>query len=273
VIITSRKPMRGSARAAIPVATILMATTLLGVSAVGPLGPPPASAAPTISGFRTIALPIPGFPGTGNVLGAGAIIQGEAKVSGTEYGGSPPPVVGIKFFAPVGAKVNSQGFTTCATSVLERSGPIACAKKSAAGPKGTVTGVVSFAGERVPETASVQPFFAPGGGLEAFVDGSSPVSLEIVAKAHFVGSAPPYGLQFTGEVPLIETVPGAPDASFVEGKIQVGAAYRQGKKVISYVTIPAHCPPGGWPVKLELDFFGGAVSEAAFKMPCPRVRG
>ena len=268
MIIPSRTPMRGSALAA-----ILIAVALLCASVVGPLGPPAASAAPTISGFRTIALPIPGFPGTGNVLGAGAIIQGEAKVSGTEYGGFPPPVIGIKFFAPAGAKVNSQGFTTCATSVLERSGPIACSKKSAAGPKGTVTGVVSFANERVQETASVQPFFAPGGGLEAFVDGSSPVSIEIVAKAHFVGSAPPpYGLQFTGEVPLIETVPGAPDASFVEGKIQVGAAFRQGKKVISYVTIPAHCPPGGWPVKLELDFYGGAVSEAAFKMPCPRAR-
>jgi len=79
-------------------------------------------------------------------------------------------------------------------------------------PEGFGVGVVSFGAERVPETASVQPFFAPGGNLEAFVDGSTPVSVEILATAHFVASSPPFGLEFIADVPLIETVPGALDA-------------------------------------------------------------
>jgi hypothetical protein len=228
-----------------------------------------ASASPTFT-FKTKALPIPGFPGTGDILGAGAVIQVEGKISGTEYGGFPPPLIGIKYYAPTGAKLHPHGFATCAPSTIEQSGPGPCPKTSIAGPKGSATGVVSFGTERVHETASVQPLFAPGGNLQFFVDGTTPVSLEILATGHVVGSSPPFGLEVIGEVPLIETVPGALDASVEEGTVSVGAAYKQGKKTISYVTVPKKCPKGGWPVKVELSFLGGATSEASYKMPCPK---
>lgn len=248
--------------------TVLVLLTALGVAALGLSTT--AWAAPTITSLKLQALPIPGFPGTGNRLGAGAEIQGEAKITGSEYGGSPPPLIGGKFYAPSGALLHPQGFATCAPSTIEQSGPGPCPKQSIAGPKGSALGVVSFGSERVQERASVQPFFAPGGGLEFFVDGSTPVSVEILATGHFVSVAPPFGLELTAEVPLIETVPGALDASFLEGTITVGAAYRQGKKTVSYVTIPKKCPAGGWPVKLEMDFLGGAIAEASAKMPCPK---
>jgi hypothetical protein len=226
-------------------------------------------ATPVITAFKISAIPVPGFRGTGNIRGAGAAIRGEAKISGNEYGGFPPPLIGIKFYAPLGVKLHPQGFATCAPRTLEESGPGPCPARSIAGPKGFATGVVSFGGERVPETASVQPIFAPAGGLVAFVDGTSPVLLEILAKAHVVSSSPPFGAEFVGEVPLIETVPGALDASFEEGAVSVGAAYKQGRKTIYYITMPRICPKGGWPVKIELSFFGGTTAEASSKMPCP----
>jgi hypothetical protein len=228
-----------------------------------------ASAAPTFT-FKTKALPIPGFPHTGDILGAGAVIEFEGKISGTEYGGFPPPLIGLKYYAPAGAKLHPQGFATCAPSVLETSGPGPCPKQSIAGTMGFGVGVVSFGAERVRERASVQPFFAPGGNLEFFVDGTTPVSLELLATGHVVSSSPPFGLEVIGEVPLIETVPGALDASFEEGHINVGAAYRRGKHTVSYVTVPKSCPTGGWSVKVELSFLGGASTEASYKMPCPR---
>ena len=229
-----------------------------------------ASAAPTLR-FKTKALPIPGFPGTGDILGAGAVIQIEGKVSGTEYGGFPPPLIGVKAYVPAGAKVHPQGFANCAPAAIEKNGPTTCPKSSLAGPKGFAVGEVSFGGERVQERASVQPFFAPDANLGFFVEGRSPVALEILAKGgQFVSAAPPFGLEFIGEVPLIETVPGALDASFYEGIISVGAAYKHGKKTISYITLPKHCPRGGLPLKAELSFFGGATAEASYKMPCPR---
>jgi hypothetical protein len=247
-------------RASICLATLGLA--VLGLSTT-------ASAAPTLT-FKLQALPIPGFPGTGDILGAGAVIQGEGTISGTEYGGFPPPVVGLKFYAPAGSKIHPEGFVTCARSVLEQSGPGPCPKQSIAGPQGSASGEVSFGTERVSETASVQPFFAPGGNLEFFVEGKTPVSLEIVAMGHIVGASPPFGLEFYGEVPLIETVPGALDASFDEGTIGVGAAYRQGKQTISYLTLPKRCPQGGFQAKVQASFFGGATAEALDVIPCPR---
>lgn len=228
-----------------------------------------ASAAPTFT-LKTTALPIPGFPGTGDILGAGAVIQVEGKISGTEYGGFPPPLIGIRYFAPAGAKLHRQGFASCAPSVVEEEGPGSCPKKSFAGPKGVGLGVVSFGTERVPETASVQPLFAPDGGLELFLDGSTPVLVEILAAGQIVNSAPPFGVEFIGDVPLIETVPGALDASILQGTVRVGTAYKQDRKTISYVTLPVRCPKGGWPVKVQLSFLGGATAEDGYKMPCPK---
>jgi hypothetical protein len=228
-----------------------------------------AAATPTLT-FQVAALPIPGFPGTGDILGAGAVIQGKGTVSGAEYGGFPPPITEVKFYAPAGSKIHPQGFATCTPSVIEASGPEPCPKQSIAGPKGFATGVVSFGAERVHETASVQPFFAPGGNLEFFVDGKTPVVLEILGVGHIVNASPPFGLELLGEVPLIETVPGAPDASFEEGDISVGAAYKQGKKTISYLTLPKRCPPGGFPAKVEVSFLGGATAEVTDQIPCPR---
>ena len=240
----------------------VLGLAVLGLSAT-------ASAAPTFT-MKTTAVPIPGFPHTGDILGAGAVIQVEGTISGTEYGGFPPPLTEVKFFAPAGAKLHPQGFATCAPTVIEKSGPGSCPKKSIAGPKGSGVGVVSFGTERVQETASIQPFFAPGGNLEFFADGTTPVSLEILTTGHVVNSSPPFGLEFFGEVPLIETVPGALDASVEEGTIRVGAAYKQGKKTISYITVPKKCPKGGLPVKADLSFLGGATAEATYEMPCPR---
>ena len=51
-----------------------------------------ASAAPTVT-LKTTALPIPGFPGTGDILGAGAETEVQATITGTEYGGFPSPLV------------------------------------------------------------------------------------------------------------------------------------------------------------------------------------
>ncbi len=253
---------KAPAASAVLVLPAILGALALGLSAT-------AWAAPTFT-FKVTAVPIPGFPGTGDILGAGAAFQGEGTISGTEYGGSPPPLIGIDVFAPAGAKLHPQGFATCAPSTIEQRGPAPCPKRSIAGPKGSATGVVSFGSERVQETASVQPFFAPGGGLEAFVDGTTPVSLEILAPGRFLASSPPFGPEFIGEVPLIETVPGALDASFEHGILEVGTAYKQGKKTIPYITLPKRCQAGGWPIKIQLSFYGGATAEASYTMPCPK---
>ena len=168
-----------------------------------------ASAAPTVQ-FKAKAVPIPGFPHTGNIFGAGAAFESEFQISGTEYGGFPPPLEHVNVYLPAGVKLHTTGFPTCAPSVLEPSGkgPKACAKAKA-GPTGSVQGFVAFGKEVVPETATIESFYAPGGGLEFFTFGHEPVLLEILSKGHFVNSSGLYSKKFEADVPLVETVPGA----------------------------------------------------------------
>jgi len=235
-----------------------------------------ASATPVVT-FKATAVPIPGYPHTGNILGAGAALQSEFTISGTEYGGFPPPVVAVNVSLPKGSKLHPKGFKTCPTATLERFGPSGCPSHSAAGPVGRALGIVSFGTERVEEASTVQAFFAPGGGLNFFSAGHSPVSLEIVSKGHYVRASGKYSETILTEVPLIATVPGAPDASILKVNVKTGAAYgpTNPKKATYYGRLPTRCPKGGFPLKAEVVFaeLGGLprqVVTKAYKAPCPR---
>ncbi|MHB8233412.1 MAG: hypothetical protein ACYDHT_02030 [Solirubrobacteraceae bacterium] len=232
-----------------------------------------AAAAPTVT-FKAKAVPIPGFRGTGNILGAGAALQVQYTIKGTEYGGFPPPLVGVNFYMPAGTRLHPGGFATCAPGALENMGPSACPRRSRVTLSGTALGVVSFGQERVEERASIQAFFAPGGALQFYTQGSSPVSLEFLSPSHVVGSARPYAQKFVTTVPLIETVPGAPDASALSISLKLGAAFRKHGKLISYGRMPSRCPRGGFPLKSELLFagLGGLAPQTVpvtYKAPCP----
>jgi hypothetical protein len=126
-------------------------------------------------------------------------------------------------------------------------------------------------GELVKENATLQAFFAPGGGLQFYANAASPISAQLlVAKGTFIKAAAPYGLELSTEVQLVQSVPGAPPVSTESITIKVGAAYKKGKKTISYGTLPKKCPKGGFPVKSEITFATGETSTAAYKAPCPK---
>src|SRR5438874_8761979 len=120
----------------------------------------PAPAAPTIK-IKASAVPIPGYAHTGNIYGAGAAVKSEVTISGTEYGGFPPPLIHVNVYLPKGTGLHPKGFPTCAVSNLEPSGPgpSACPKGSKAGPAGRVLGEVAFGNEIVPEEATIEPFY------------------------------------------------------------------------------------------------------------------
>jgi hypothetical protein len=227
------------------------------------------SAAPTVT-LKVTPRPIPGYAGTGNILGAGAEVEVEVTISGTEYGGSPSPLTGATFYAPAGVKVAPQGFATCAPSALEASGAAGCPKSSHAGPTGEGLGVVSFGTDRVDEKVSIQEFFAPAGGLSFYVEGKTPAFFDVLEKARWFTAGAPFGPAVFVEVPLVETVPGADDASILSFNVKVGAAYRKAKKTVSYITLPKRCPKGGAPLKAELKFLSGETVTVAYKQPCPR---
>lgn len=257
----------------------LCITSILACLAVAALGLPALTqAAPTVT-VKAKVLPVPinpassksrTYPKTGNILGAGASVETQFKISGTEYGGFPSPLTGVVVYLPAGTKLHPQGFATCPNAILESHEVQNCPKRSIASPKGEVLGVVSFGSSRVQEKASVQAFFSSGNKLAFFTEGTSPASLEILSTGSFSGASNPFSQKLTAVVPLVLTVPEAPYASVLSIKIKVGAAFMQGKKLISYGTVPKKCPKGGFPAKTELKFLSGETSKASIKVPCPK---
>jgi hypothetical protein len=257
-------------RAACPGLTAF-ATVVLALM-LGPL----AMATPVVR-FKAEPVPIPGFPHTGFIRGAGAALEAEYEISGTEYGGFPPPLIGVSFYLPAGVVLHPSGFPTCPTATLEPSGPgpKRCPRGSAAGPPGEATGYVAFGTEVVPETARIESFYAPGGGLTFFTFGHEPVLLEVLSKGRYVAAGGLFAKKLESEVPLIETVPGAQDASVKTIRIKVGSAIRVNGRPVFYGRLPASCPRGYLPVKTELTFAGlGGLSQQTvtveYKAPCPR---
>lgn len=258
----------------------LRSVSILACLAVIAVGLPVAAAqaAPTVT-VKAKVLPVPinpssakskSYPKTGNILGAGASVETQITIKGTEYGGFPSPLIGAVVYLPAGTKLHSSGFATCSSAILESHEVQRCPKKSIASPKGEVLGVVSFGATRVPEKASVQAFFTAGGGLAFFTEGTSPASIEILSTGRFSTASKPFGPKLTAVVPLVATVPEAPYASVESIKIKVGAGFIQGKKLISYGTVPSKCPKGGFPAKTELKFLSGETSTTSIKVPCPK---
>ncbi len=231
--------------------------------------------------FKAKAVPIPGYPGTGNIYGAGSAIEVEYTITGTEYEGSPPPLSGINFYFPTGTTLHPAGFPTCAKSVLEPSGrgPHSCPKGSVAGPPGEVRGFVTLGGERVHENGTVESFYAPGGGVEFFTVGRSPVLLEVLSSGHYlhIGGGGGFGPEIETEIPLVASVPGAPYASVEYIRLKGGSAIGPKSHPTFYGRVPkkGKCPKAGFLVKTEVKFAGvGGLPEQEvtkeYRGPCPR---
>lgn len=243
-----------------------------------------ASATPTVR-LKAQAVPIPGFPATGNLYGAGAAIRAEYEIEGSEYGGFPPPLIGVNLNLPQGTVLNAGGFPECLPATLEPTGmgPAACPRPSKAGPTGRVMTEVAFGREIVPEEATIEPFYGIGGGIEMFVHGHSPVSLEMLSIGRYgqLEGTGKFGPGLISPFPLTETVQGAQDLSTRAITVQIGSAYKKEGRTTYWATIPhnGECPRGGWEFRAQLTFANplhvsetGETVAAKYRASCPRLR-
>ncbi|HWX43879.1 MAG TPA: hypothetical protein VNY52_00985 [Solirubrobacteraceae bacterium] len=232
--------------------------------------PVAASATPVVT-LKAAAVPLKGYPGTGDILGAGTALEVEFTIKGTEVSGDAPSQLrGVNFFAPAGAKLHTQGFVTCTEAILRNSGPEGCPKKSQASPVGTAVASDTIAGEPIREKATVQAFFAPGGGLLFYGNAPSPISAQVYVPGKIMPVGSPFSYEVTTEIEEIASVPGAPNVSTEAINLKVGAAYRKHGKPVYYATVPKKCPKGGFPFKAELKFQNGEVVTKAYNAPCPK---
>ncbi|HEU0251375.1 MAG TPA: hypothetical protein VFR48_11695 [Solirubrobacteraceae bacterium] len=235
-------------------------------------------AMPTTASVQAKLVPIPvnpdaskspAYPGTGNILGAGAAFEGELEIQGDEYGGFPPPLTGFSIYVPHGVKLHQQGFPICPQAILESHEVANCPKGSQLTSVGSVSGVVSFGGDRVHETLTVQGFFAAGGRIAYYAEGTSPALVEVLGSGAFIPANGGFASKFSASVPLVATVPEAPYAVVQSVRVRVGAAYRRGSRLVPFMTLPRHCAKGGMADRLELTFLTGPPVQVNITMPCP----
>jgi hypothetical protein len=240
------------------------------VLACAALWPALAPAAPTVT-FKTRFLRIECFPGTGCRFGAGADVEAQLTIHGTEStGGVPSQLRQVVAYLPKGTELNPGPFPTCSPTTLEANGPEGCPKGSAATPVGVAGVVDPIGGSLISENATLQGFFAPGGGLDFYANASSPISAQIVSPGRMLPAAPPYERKLVTEIPLVDSVPGAPPVSDTSVDIKIGAAIRKAGKTIYYGVVPRKCPAGGFPERIELTFQSGETVTVTSALPCPR---
>jgi hypothetical protein len=241
-----------------PAASWLLAAAL--VIGGGLLTPSIASATPTVA-FT------PAF--SGGDLGEAAGVTVTFDFTGNEYSGSPLPLTKLILHLPSGVGGSSAGFPTCEVTTLEEFGPINCPAGSSTGPTTSATAYVSFGGERVEEQAEVLGFYGADETVNFFVDGHSPVSLEILAHGTVRADSAPYGRLLELTVPLVASVPGAPFASIKTLALDYGAVHDDGFGEPASVTIPRECPTGRFEWGMEAGFSDGTNAVASSISPCP----
>ncbi len=203
-------------------------------------------------------------------LGEGTSYSSELTFSGSEYHGLVAPLTGLTIHLPAGTGLSDAGFPTCSKHTIELSGPADCQAGSLAGTVGTMNLIVSFGTEQVQEEAPVQAVFGPAGVLYFVVEGRAPAAIEIIMEGHYVSDSPPYGQDLVLAIPLIETVPGAPDVSITALTLNVGATREESGLVFNSVSVPGTCPSGKFAWAGDAAFDGEASEPiGATETACP----
>src|SRR5271167_1140190 len=176
----------------------------------------------TEAGFSPDRLGVPT-----NAFGSAAIASTNLPV--------PSPITHVNVLGPAGVTLNLEGTGTCSEAALENVGPSACPANSKAGFGGGL-GVYEIAKEVIHESFTLDFFLGdnrPGHvTLLIYLNGSTPVSIQLVFTATVIQEPKPYGLGFSLNVPLIKVLPEASDASAISSFLTLGA-----KNVAYYRTI------------------------------------
>jgi hypothetical protein len=241
------------------------------------LTPTMASAMPTVR-YTTTFSP--------NRLGAATTVGFAFKI-GTTNGSLPPPLRRVDVRLPPGLVFITSTLGAglfCNPEVLVVEGPEACPINARIGlgnalvkvPIGPVilseeAAVTVLMGE--PNSNYIEVLF--------YAEGTSPVEAQLVFPAEMYLETGPQGSRINTALPLIPSLPEAPDVSVVSFRVAIGPRgltyyKRHHGRVVAYaptgMTIPTRCPWTGFRFLAAFDFQGGAHVTASSRVPCPSRR-
>ncbi len=194
--------------------------------------------------------------------------------------------VGVLLPSEMGIATSGLGLENCLASKLVALGPEGCPSNARMG-RGIATAQIPIGGETIYEHAQIELFSAPviDGHLAMLVyaNAVSPVFAQLVFPATVLLASTPYGENIDTNIPLVPSLPGAPDVAVTRFHASLGSApgpdrFMYHKLVhgrrITYLprglVLPTSCPRGGFPFKAEFSFQDQTTTVARTTVPCPR---
>jgi hypothetical protein len=202
---------------------------------------------------------------------------------GTAEGTAPPPLTGIDLRMPAGINYTTTtlGLAICKPAVLVAQGIGGCPPNSRLG-YGSALVEVPFgtgAGQEIPEVQAVAGP-SPNGNLVVlfYANGLYPIDAQLAFTGEVLPDTGRFGSQLNTIVPLVTSVPGGPDVSVVSVTSTIGPSHLtyykhvRGRRVAFRprgVSVPEHCPHGGFPFDAQFNFVDGSQTTAQTTVPCP----
>ena len=194
----------------------------------------------------------------------------------------PSPLTAVNLLYPkdVGLITSGLGLQTCSPAHLESQGR--CPANSLMG-YGQALVEFPIGPELIQEHGAITTWMAPAvdGHLTLlfYAEANTPVSASLIFTSQLLDAPAPFGGELATDIPLIPTLPEAPDAAVVAMTTTIGPMnvtyYRQFRgKSIPYhprgVRLPKRCPRGGFPFAASFTFRDGTHTTARTAVPCPR---
>jgi hypothetical protein len=217
-----------------------------------------------------------------NRLGASTTISFGFRVA-TSEGLAPPPITSMDLRMPAGINYTATtlGLAICKPESLLARGLAGCPANSRVG-FGSAFVEVPFgvdSGKELPELQAVMGPPRNGNIVVLFyANGLMPVSAQLVFSGEVLPDSGRFGSHLAATVPIVESVPGGSDVSIVSAQTTIGPSrltyylHRHGRLVPFHpigVSVPEHCPRGGFPFAAEFGFLDGGHASATTTVPCP----
>lgn len=195
----------------------------------------------------------------------------------------PPPLVRAEVRYPAGLdpQLSGLGLDACTAVTLETSGVDACPPNSVMG-EGQAIAEFLIAHRIVRELARITAVrTAEQDGhltMLMYIYDETAISAQLILTGRLLPAGGPFAGLLDINVPLLHSLPGTPDVSVAEIQLSLGPetltySEQVAGKIVHYIpegiTLPRHCPRGGFPFAVTLGFVDGTHANATRKVPCP----
>jgi hypothetical protein len=195
----------------------------------------------------------------------------------------PPPLVHAELRYPAGLDVqlSGLGIEACTATTLETAGIGACPVDSIMG-EGQAIAEFLIAHHIVREVASLTAVRTTEkeGHLTMlmYLYDETAVSTQLILTSRVLPADGPFAGDLDIQVPLLQSILGAPDVSVAEIQLGLGPesliysellAGKMTHYVPEGITLPKRCPRGGFPFAVTLGFADGTHATGTRNVPCP----